>query len=197
MIDSLVRRHRNQVIRDLLAELDLHGPGEGPHAYRVAVYAVTTGQRLGLGDEDLLNLRYAAELHDVGKIKIDRALLGKLGDLTDEDFDVLRSHARRAEELLLEHDWLRPSITLIRHHHERFDGEGYPVGLAGDMIPLGARIIAVAEAYDTIAAGSAYRCGLDEERAVEEIRRGAGTQFDPRVVEAFLQIAPLIQPISL
>lgn len=197
MIDSLVRRHRNQVIRDLLAELDLHGPGEGPHAYRVAVYAVTTGQRLGLNDEELLNLRYAAELHDVGKIKIDRSLLGKLGELSDEDFEVLRSHARRAEELLLEHDWLQPAITLIRHHHERFDGEGYPAGLKSDMIPIGARIIAVAEAYDTIAAGSAYRCGLDETRAIEEIKRGAGTQFDPKVVDAFVQIAPLIQPLSL
>ncbi|MBL8048280.1 MAG: HD domain-containing protein [Chthonomonas sp.] len=197
MNDSLVRRQRNQVIRDLLAELDLHGPGEGPHAYRVAVYAVTTGQRLGLDDAELLNLRYAAELHDVGKIKIDRELLGKLGELSDADFDVLRSHARRAEELLLEHEWLKPAIVLIRHHHERFDGEGYPAGLAGEMIPMGARIIAVAEAYDTIAAGSAYRCGLDEDKAIEEVRKGAGTQFDPRVVQAFLEIAPLIQPISL
>lgn len=197
LLEPAERRSRNQTIRRLLSELDLHGPGEGPHAYRVAVYSVTTGYRLGLSDEELLHLRYAAELHDVGKIKIDRDLLGKLGELTEEEIDVLRDHARHAEELILEHEFLHPAIEMIRHHHERYDGLGYPAGLSGDLIPLGSRIIAVAEVYDTIAAGTAYRCGLDEQLAAEELRRGSGTQFDPKVVEAFLEAAALIQPVTI
>lgn len=184
------------MIRELLAKLDLHGPGEAQHAYRVAVYSVSTGSKMGMTDDELLDLRYAAELHDVGKIEIDRELLGKLGELTDEDFEALRAHARHADIVLSAYEWLLPAVHMIRHHHERWDGGGYPAGLAAEMIPLGARIIAVAEAFDTIAFGASYRRGRDEDYAVEEIQKGAGKQFDPKVVNAFMAIHPLIQPIT-
>lgn len=196
MIDSPVRKARNQTIRGLLRQLDLHGPGEAAHANRVAVYAVSTGARLGMCDSELLDLRYAAELHDVGKISVDRSLLSKLGHLSEEEIEQLRNHARNADELLADHDWLKPAVEMIRHHHERWDGHGYPAGLSREMIPLGSRIIGVAETFDTLISGTPWMAGWAESEALAEIKKSAGLQFDPKVCEAFFAIQPLIQPLT-
>ncbi|HWA83873.1 MAG TPA: HD domain-containing phosphohydrolase, partial [Fimbriimonadaceae bacterium] len=148
-----MRTERNDVIRSLLSRLDRHSPSERGHAERVAVYAVATGEALGLDDESLLRLRYAALLHDVGKISIDAQLLSKIGRLTDQEMDALRLHAMIAASVIEAFDWLQPCIPSIRHHHERWDGGGYPDGLAGTEIPLGARIINLAETFDVILMG--------------------------------------------
>jgi HD-GYP domain-containing protein (c-di-GMP phosphodiesterase class II) len=183
------------VIRSLLTRLDRHSPSERGHAERVAVYAVATGDALGLDEEFLINLRYAALLHDVGKTSVDAHLLRKLGKLTEEEMDALRLHALIAASVVEAFDWLQPSLPDIRHHHERWDGKGYPEGLVGPDIPLGARIIGLAEAFDVILTGL-HGIPRGEETALAEIVRCAGTQFDPRVVEAFLTVQPIIQPMG-
>lgn len=189
------RSERNDVIRSFLTRLDRHSPDEEQHAQRVAVYAVATAEALGLDDEFLLNLRYAALLHDVGKISVDARLLNKIGRLSEEEMGALRLHSLVAASMLEAFDWLEPCLPAIRHHHECWDGGGYPDGLAGPDIPIGARIIGPCEAFDVMLSGLHGR-SKGEEAALDEIKRCSGTQFDPRVVEAFLQVQPLIQPIE-
>ena len=187
---------RNDTVRSLVRALEKHGPGEGGHADRVAVYATSTGHELGMGAEELVELRWAAELHDVGKISVDPALLRKLGTLTDAEMAQLHSHAVLAMRVIEEFEWLRPVVPLVRHHHERYDGTGYPDGLIGDDIPLGARVIAVAETFDVMTNATPWREPMECAGAVEELRRCSGAQFDPDVVEAFCAVQPLIQPIG-
>jgi HD-GYP domain-containing protein (c-di-GMP phosphodiesterase class II) len=189
------RQERNDVIRSLLSRLDRHSPSERGHAERVAVYAVAVGDKLGLDEDLLLNLRYAALLHDVGKISVDAHLLRKIGKLTEEEMDALRLHALIAAGMIEAFDWLAPCLPDIRHHHERWDGHGYPDGLVGPDIPLGARIIGLSEAFDVILSGL-HGSPSSEETALAEIVRCSGTQFDPRIVEAFLDVQPLIQPVG-
>lgn len=191
-----LQRATNDMIRAFLHALDLHTSGERSHAMRVAVLATATGHELGLAGDDLLHLRWAAELHDVGKIGIDSALLKRSGPLSDDEMRSLRLHSLLAERVLESMDWLGPAITLIRHHHERWDGRGYPDGLEGTAIPLGSRIIAVAEAFDAMTAGHATRERWTEEEACRELRACSGSQFDPTVVAAFCRIQPLVLPIE-
>jgi HD-GYP domain-containing protein (c-di-GMP phosphodiesterase class II) len=179
----------------LLTRLDRHSPSEKGHAERVAVYSVATGEALNMDDEFLLNLRYAALLHDVGKISVDAQLLRKLGRLTDEEMDSLKLHALIAASVVEAFDWLKPCIPSIRHHHERWDGGGYPDGLVGPDIPLGARIINLAETFDVMLMGM-HDDPRSEHDALGEVLRCSGTQFDPKVVEAFLKVQPLIQPLA-
>lgn len=194
-VEPLLMASQNDAIRALVRALELHGPGEGDHAERVAVLSVATGDALELDDQDLLNLRRAATLHDVGKIAIDRELLSKMGELTEEDLDALRMHAAMCERVLADLPWLEPALPMIRHHHERWDGRGYPDGLAGEAIPLGARIIGVAETFDHLAYGSSYKIPMGRELAREVILEESGRQFDPAVVRAFLRVEPLVDPL--
>jgi HD-GYP domain-containing protein (c-di-GMP phosphodiesterase class II) len=187
---------RNDVVRSFLTRLDKHSPSEQGHAERVAVYAVATAEAMGFDDDFLLNIRYAALLHDVGKISLDANLLAKMGKLTEEELDALRLHSMIAAGLLEAIDWLEPCLPDIRHHHERWDGEGYPDGLVGSDIPVGARIINLAETFDVILTGL-QGDPRSEKAALDEIKRCSGSQFDPRVVDAFVSVQPLIQPLSI
>ncbi len=196
VLDDDTRRARNEELNDLLVRLDLHAPGERAHAERVAVYAVATGHAMGLGEDALLSLRYAATLHDIGKIRVDRNLLLKLGRIEDAEIQELRKHAMLAEETIQAVPWLDASWPLIRHHHEWWNGEGYPDGLVGPAIPLGARIIGLAEAFDVLATLPGEPEDV-ETAALAEIKRCTGTQFDPGSVSAFLNVQPLIQPIAV
>jgi putative two-component system response regulator len=191
------RIQRNEVLRALLSELDVHSPGEKDHADRVAVYAVATADKLGLGPEDLLDVRYAALLHDFGKVSLDAQLLKAVGKLEPKDFQLLRLHAELAVDRLLEYDFLKKAIPMIRHHHERWDGTGYPLGLKEDAIPLGARIIGVAESFDVMTLAPSWARTKTEPEALDEIRQHAGTMYDPKVVDAFLKVQPLIQPLGM
>ncbi len=187
-----VHRAVNDTVRALVQVAALREKGADRHSARVAVLAVATGERLGLSDDELLVLRRAAELHDIGKVAISDSILCKLGKLTDEEIQIMRQHATLALEILGSVQALQPTLPLIKHHHERWDGTGYPEGLAGEQIPLGARIIAVAEAYDILTHGAPWKEPLSVEEAKAEIQRCAGTQFDPKVVEAFLQVCDLM-----
>lgn len=193
---ELTLKEKNDQVHSLLKALDLHGPGERGHAERVAVYSVATGYELGIRDEELLMLRYAATLHDVGKVKVDSTLVRKLGRLDDEEIEAMKLHAELCLELLEGFDWLQPCLPMIIHHHERWDGRGYPTGLGANLIPLGARIIAVAETFDVLTIDAGWNQPRDEEMAIAELKACAGTQFDPEIVQAFIIVQPLIQPIS-
>ena len=160
------------------------------HGERVAAMSVLIGQELRLPASTLRSLAAGALLHDVGKIGIPDAILHKAGRLTDEEFGVIQEHPGRGHEILRfiysQHD----EALVIRHHHEKWDGSGYPDGLAGEAIPLGARIAAVADVYDALRSNRSYRQPMTPAEAAEVIRQGAGQHFDPRCVEAFLAVAP-------
>ena len=189
---NAVNRVINDTVKALVRAAAMHEEGADRHSARVAVLAVAIGEKLGLSDEELLTLRRAAELHDIGKVAISQSLLSKLGRLTDEEMRVMRQHATLALEILGAVQALKPTLPLIKHHHERWDGTGYPDGLRGEQIPLGARIIAVAEVYDILTHGAPWKEPLSIDEAKAEIQRCAGSQFDPRVVEVFLQVCDLM-----
>lgn len=154
------------------------------HSQRVIRYCTAIGVHLGLQGEDLRNLQYAAALHDIGKVAVSRKILNKLGRLTEQEFAVMKRHSTIAIRILEKVDGLRCAVPLIKHHHERFDGKGYPDGLAGQDIPLGSRVIAVAEAFDILTSDVPWRDAMDQESAVGEIESCAGSQFDPKMVQA-------------
>lgn len=155
------------------------------HCHRLERLAILTGERLGLSGQRLINLSYGAYLHDIGKIKVPTEILGKAGALSDEEWVEMRQHAAHGEGMLREKDFLQAASTIVRAHHEKYDGTGYPDGLRGEDIPIEARVIAVVDAYDAITSERPYQPALAKRRALEELRLGAGTHFDPRVVRAF------------
>ncbi len=156
------------------------------HSERVMRYALLVGERLGLAADELRLLRYAAFLHDIGKIEIGRDILNKRGPLTDEERKVIMHHTLYGVQIIEPIQSLERILRVVLHHHERYDGRGYPAGLAGQDIPFLARILAVADAFDAMMSHRPYREALSLAAAVEEIRRGRGTQFDPAVADAFL-----------
>jgi HD-GYP domain-containing protein (c-di-GMP phosphodiesterase class II) len=155
------------------------------HTRRVAHHACRIAQAMKLPPEEIEMIRTAAAVHDVGKIYVPYELLTKSDRLTDDEFELLRAHASRGAALVAEVG--NPVLTaLVRHHHERLDGKGYPDGLSGEQIPLGARIIAVADTFDAITSNRSYRAAARHERALEILRNVSGSQLDPAVVEAFV-----------
>lgn len=158
------------------------------HSRRVVQYTMSIAQKMGVPEEDLIPILRGALLHDVGKIGIPDAILRKPGPLNDVERAAMREHPRIGYEMLKEISFLKASAPVILHHHERYDGKGYPVGLSGAEIPLGARIFSVADSYDAMTSDRPYRKGMPHEMAVAEIVAGAGTQFDPAVVETFVSL---------
>lgn len=172
----------------LVAAIDAKDAYTKGHSERVYRLSVKLGERLGLGGESLQNLAWSALLHDIGKIAIPVQILTKPTQLTKEEFALIKTHPARGCTVLEPIPQFRPILPGIRSHHERYDGRGYPDGLAGERIPLMARIIAVADSFDAMVSSRAYRAARTVESAVEEIERSAGTQLDPVVVAAFLSI---------
>lgn len=191
------RADRNVLVRALLRTLDLSAPGERAHAERVSVYSLAVGDALGLSDAELETLRYAALLHDVGKAKLDQNLLNKVGSLSKREVQEIRLHAELSVRLVETIEFLEPAIPLIRYHHERWNGNGYPEGLKEDQIPLGARVIGLCEAFDVMTMGASWRTKETVLAAREELKRGSGREWDPEVVGAFLSVQPIIQPIGI
>ena len=154
------------------------------HTQRVVTLAVSLGTSLGLGPEDLLHLQWGAYVHDLGKIGVPDAVLRKPGPLSPDEWRLMQRHPEQGFNLLQRLFFLSRSLDVVRYHHERFDGGGYPLGLKGDEIPLLARIFAVADAFDAMTNDRPYRHALPTEDAMVELRRHSGRQFDPRVVAA-------------
>ncbi len=177
-----------ETIRSLARAIEARDAYTKGHSERVMRYAVQTAEGMGIDPESCRLICHAALLHDIGKIGIADSVLNKSGALSDEDREVIKSHPIRGDSIIRPIHLLERVQTLVRHHHERFDGTGYPDQLRGEEIPLGARVIAVADAFDAMTTDRPYRTALSLDAAVGEIRRGAGTQFDPAVVESFLYV---------
>lgn len=160
------------------------------HSRRVAGHAVAIARQLSLPEEEVESIGRAALLHDIGKVGTKESILNKPGKLTDEEGDHIRSHPLIAASILEPITPLKDIILYIKHVHEWYDGSGYPDRLAGEYIPLGARIIAVADVFDAMTSPRPYRPALEEEDVLEHLRQEAAKQFDPMVVEAFLEIYP-------
>jgi diguanylate cyclase (GGDEF)-like protein len=173
------------VLLTALAERD---PGLGDHVNGVAELAEAVAERLGLSQGEVLRTRLAASLHDIGKMAIPDEILDKPGPLSDDEWKFVRRHTLVGERILLAAPALSHVAGIVRSSHERFDGRGYPDGLAGDAIPLPARVVLLCDAFDAMTSGRAYAARLTEAEAVAELRREAGRQFDPDVVRAFLEL---------
>jgi putative nucleotidyltransferase with HDIG domain len=170
----------------LLDALDARDGIASGHSRRVARYAGVMGEALEFPPESQKSLELAALLHDVGKILISEQILGKPGKLTDQETYLIRQHPEMGEKIVDQLEFLKETKPFIRHHHERYDGLGYPDGLSGENIPLEARIIFIAEAFDSLRSDSSYHRARDFKEAHAEMERGVGTQFDPEVLRNFL-----------
>jgi response regulator RpfG family c-di-GMP phosphodiesterase len=176
----------DETMQTLGAAMGLRHTGIEAHARRVTLYCREIAKAMGYSPEQTQQLLRGAYLHDIGKIAIPDAILLKPDTLTPDEVAVMQTHARRGCELLCHMPFLKFAAEIVLAHHERFDGAGYPQGLKGEDIPLGARIVAVAEAFDVMACDQPYKGARTVEDALAEIRRCSGTQFDPKVVKAFL-----------
>jgi HD-GYP domain-containing protein (c-di-GMP phosphodiesterase class II) len=172
----------------LAAALEAKDSYTADHASSIADLAVEVGEEFGLDADALRDLRYGAIFHDIGKIAIPDAILNKPGPLTDAEFEVIKRHPIVGEQILAPVPFLDQVRRVVRHDHERWDGKGYPDGLKGRQIPIGARIVLVVDAFHAMVSDRSYRKGMSEESARIEMRAHAGTQFDPDVVEAFLRV---------
>lgn len=156
------------------------------HSARVAFYSVIIAKTLLIIDKDISIVEDAAYLHDLGKIGIREEVLNKPGPLTPEEWGIMRTHPEKSASIIESLGFLRDLVPLVKHHHERYDGTGYPDGLKGENIPLGARIISVADSFDAITSNRAFRQKRDLSVAISEINLSSGTQFDPQISKIFI-----------
>lgn len=177
-----------EIAKALAQAIEAKDPYTHGHSARVVEYAVSIAQKLDLPEEEKELLKYAAMLHDIGKIGVKGIVLNNPNSLTGEEYDEIKKHPLVGEGIIQPIELLQPIRPLIRHHHEWYNGKGYPDGLSGENIPLGARILAVADTYDAMKSDRPYRKALTEETAIRELKRGSGTQFEPKLVEVFLGI---------
>ena len=172
----------------LAAALEAKDHYTADHARSIADLAVLVGVKLGMTLDEVRDLRLGAILHDIGKIAVPDAILNKPGSLTAAEFEVVQAHAEVGEQILAPVPFLHGVRRIVRHDHERWDGDGYPDGLAGEEIPLGSRVVLVVDAFHAMTSDRPYRGAMSDEDAVGNLRAGAGSQFDPAVVEAFVRV---------
>ncbi len=177
-----------QMIAALAGAIEARDSYTYGHSRQVTRYAVRLAMELGLSDQDIERIRYAGLLHDIGKIGVRDDVLLKPGALSPEEFAQMRLHPQIGVRILEQIRGLRDILPIIAAHHERVDGNGYPLGLRGEEIPLGARILAVADAFEALTADRAYRPAMDPEQALQVIQRGSGRHWDAAVVEAFVRL---------
>jgi len=187
--ESLAALDESQnIIFTLTLALESKDPNTHGHSERVVNYALALADYLNLSERDKTLLRRAAVLHDIGKIGIPDYILNKPFDLTAEEWKIVKTHPVRGEAICSKLKFAQEILPIIRHHHERFDGSGYPDGLSGDSIPFLARIISIADTVDAITSPRSYRIARSMEYALNELKECSGTQFDPFLAEAFIKI---------
>jgi response regulator RpfG family c-di-GMP phosphodiesterase len=184
-----IERSSDETLKALREALALKHQRTHSHPEGVAHYSLEIAKAMGCVQEELTQLLRGAYLHDIGKIGIPDAILSKRGELTPEEFAVMQTHSRIGYEQVSHIPFLTPAAEIVLAHHERFDGTGYPRGLKGNDIPLGARIVAVANAFDVMVNDQPYRRAGSFDAAFEEIRRCSRSQFDPNVVAAFFAVS--------
>jgi len=177
-----------EMVRTLARAVDSKDAYTHEHSERASNIARRLALELGLPTPMVRYVEYAALLHDIGKIGIDEAILLKPGKLTAEEYEIMKKHPMIGHQILSPVKFLGPVAQMVLHHQEWYNGQGYPEGLKGEDIPLGARIVAIIDAWDAMTSDRPYRKALPREVAVGELKRGAGTQFDPKIVEIFLSL---------
>jgi putative nucleotidyltransferase with HDIG domain len=179
----------NGLLESLAEVIDLRDPFIFGHSQQVTHYAVLIAEQMGISPEQIETIRKSSLMHDLGKMGIDSNLLAKTSGLTEAEFEIMKHHVIFGADLLRKSHSLQSLIPIVLHHHERFDGKGYPDHLKGTDIPLEARIICLADAVEAMASGRPYHRSMNFEEILEEIRRCSGSQFDPGVVRAFEKLA--------
>jgi HD-GYP domain-containing protein (c-di-GMP phosphodiesterase class II) len=185
LASSTIDKNVIESIQALVQALEARDSYTKGHSDRVNRYSMAIGRALGLSQEELDILHDASLLHDIGKIGVYDRILLKPSGLSKEEFELMRSHPDLAAGILSSLTFLKKHIPLIQHHHERQDGSGYPRGLKGEEIPLGARIIQVADTWDAMTSDRPYRRRMSTEAALKELEKSAGSQLDPQCVQAF------------
>jgi len=197
---QLVEQQRQQFIdtvHTLARAVEMRDPYTANHTGRVTEYSLLVADALQLPATERYQLQLGTPLHDIGKIGIDDAILRKPGRLTAAEFEAMKTHTTKGASMLTALVNLAPMIPIVKHHHERFDGTGYPDRLSGEQIPLSARIVAVADAFDAMTSDRPYRRALPADKAFLELLNTAGTHFDPRCVHAFLKARPQVESLLL
>lgn len=179
---------KSQIIASLMATLAERDYITEGHASRLSEICISLGKKMGLSSQEINNLDLLAKVHDLGKVGIPDNILFKPSALTDEEWEIMRTHPEKGFRIAISSPDLAGISDLILKHHERWDGKGYPVGISGKEIPLECRILAVADTFDAITNDRPYSMARTREEAIEEILRCSGTQFDPEIVEVFLEI---------
>jgi putative nucleotidyltransferase with HDIG domain len=184
-----LRQTREEALKGMGVALEYRDLETAGHTERVTALALRLAEALGLGEPALTHLRWGAYLHDLGKLAIPDAILKKPGKLTPEEWERMQAHTTLGEEMARRLGFLPPAtLEIIRHHHERWDGSGYPDGLAGEAIPLLARVFALADIYDALTSERLYKPAWSHEEALLELERQAGRQFDPELARTFLRL---------
>jgi response regulator RpfG family c-di-GMP phosphodiesterase len=194
LFDEVNRKARDleeaqfDAIKALAEALETKDAYTRDHSDRALLHAVAVAEKMGLSDLHKERLKYAAILHDIGKIGVPEQILNKPAKLTEEEYEIMKTHPEKGAEIIKHIKSLAAVVPLVLYHQERYDGKGYPTGLAGDKIPIESRIVSVLDAFDAMTSDRVYRASPGRKFAVEELKRFAGTQFDPDVVQAFLDV---------
>jgi response regulator RpfG family c-di-GMP phosphodiesterase len=187
-LDRLVDERTGNLLHAMISALDMRDSETQWHSRRVGLYARRLAEEIGVSGRELDDIERGAVLHDIGKIGVRDAVLLKPGPLDESEWSEMRRHPALGYEILKGIAFLEPARLIPLHHQERWDGSGYPAGLKGEEIYLGARVFAVVDTYDAVTSDRPYRKATGYDIARQEIERGAGTQFDPRIVEAWLKV---------
>ncbi len=194
LADQALRRYcalqseAQETLRVLAKTLDERDTYTFAHSSHVALYAAKIAEKLGLNGEKVGEIEIAGYVHDLGKVGIEDRILYKAGELTNEEYEIIKKHPVTGHMLIKNLKPYKKCAEYVLHHHERLDGNGYPNGISGNNIPLGARILCVADSYDAMTTDRPYRRALSMEAAVQEMKKCSGTQFDPEVVESFITV---------
>lgn len=188
--------HMINTVQSLVHTLEAKDKHTIGHSKRVALLAALTAKKLGYTEREVERLQLAGILHDIGKIGVREACLNKTGRLNEDEYNEIKEHPLISERILQPIEEFQVIIPQIKHHHERYDGGGYPLGLKGEEIPIDARLLAVADCYDAMTTDRPYRSALTSEEALEEMKNNAGKQFDPELLSVFFEMREKLEEIT-